>query len=62
MRVGIRWATGDVVLVQDGDLEYDPDDYARIVEPILRNEADVVYGSRFLGSLRVWRGRPGGEL
>lgn len=49
LRVGIRLATGDVVLVQDGDLEYDPDDYARIVEPILRNEADVVYGSRFLG-------------
>jgi len=49
LRIGIQLATGDVVLVQDGDLEYDPEDYAQIVEPILNNEADVVYGSRFLG-------------
>jgi glycosyltransferase involved in cell wall biosynthesis len=49
LRVGIRLATGDIILVQDGDLEYDPDDYCKIVEPIVRGEADVVYGSRFLG-------------
>ena len=49
LRVGIRLATGDIVLIQDGDLEYDPDDYERIVEPIVNGEADVVYGSRFLG-------------
>jgi len=49
LRVGIKLATGDVVLIQDGDLEYDPDDYARVLEPIVNGEADVVYGSRFLG-------------
>jgi len=49
LRVGIKLATGDVVLVQDGDLEYDPDDYARVLEPIVNGDADVVYGSRFLG-------------
>jgi glycosyltransferase involved in cell wall biosynthesis len=50
LRVGIRLASGDIILVQDGDLEYDPDDYCKIVEPIVRGEADVVYGSRFLGN------------
>jgi glycosyltransferase involved in cell wall biosynthesis len=49
LRIGIRMATGDILLTQDGDLEYDPEDYARILEPIVRGEADVVYGSRFLG-------------
>jgi dolichol-phosphate mannosyltransferase len=49
LRVGIKLASGDIILVQDGDLEYDPDDYCKIVEPIVRGEADVVYGSRFLG-------------
>jgi glycosyltransferase involved in cell wall biosynthesis len=49
LRIGIRMATGDIVLTQDGDLEYDPEDYARILELIVRGEADVVYGSRFLG-------------
>ena len=48
IRAGIAMASGDVVLIQDGDLEYDPNDYARILEPIIRGEADVVYGSRFL--------------
>jgi dolichol-phosphate mannosyltransferase len=48
IRTGIALATGDIILVQDGDLEYDPSDYARILEPIVNNEADVVYGSRFL--------------
>jgi glycosyltransferase involved in cell wall biosynthesis len=49
LRIGIRMATGDILLTQDGDLEYDPEDYAGILEPIVRGEADVVYGSRFLG-------------
>lgn len=49
VRVGIALASGDIILIQDGDLEYDPNDYFRIVEPIVKGEADVVYGSRFLG-------------
>lgn len=49
VRVGITLATGDIILIQDGDLEYDPNDYARIVEPIVAGRTDVVYGSRFLG-------------
>jgi glycosyltransferase involved in cell wall biosynthesis len=52
IRAGISMASGDVVLIQDGDLEYDPKDYARILEPIIRGEADVVYGSRFLGGAK----------
>jgi len=48
IRAGIELATGDIVLIQDGDLEYDPDDYARMLEPIVSGEADIVYGSRFL--------------
>ncbi|HWF37920.1 MAG TPA: glycosyltransferase family 2 protein [Candidatus Acidoferrales bacterium] len=47
LRAGFALATGDIILIQDGDLEYDPKDYADLVEPILRGEADVVYGSRF---------------
>ncbi len=49
IRSAIALASGDILLTQDGDLEYDPNDYARILEPIVRGEADVVYGSRFLG-------------
>jgi len=47
--VGFRYATGDVVVVQDADLEYDPRDYGKLLEPILDGRADVVFGSRFLG-------------
>lgn len=48
LRRGFQEATGDVLLVQDADLEYDPQDYAKLLEPIQRGVADVVYGSRFL--------------
>jgi glycosyltransferase involved in cell wall biosynthesis len=49
LRLGFRKASGDIVIVQDADLEYDPREYFRLIEPIQRGEADVVYGSRFLG-------------
>jgi glycosyltransferase involved in cell wall biosynthesis len=49
LRRGFAQATGDIVLVQDADLEYDPRDYSKLLEPILDGRADVVYGSRFLG-------------
>lgn len=49
LREGFRQCTGDVVLVQDADLEYDPAEYPRLIQPIIDNRADVVYGSRFIG-------------
>ncbi len=49
LREGFTHATGDVVLVQDADLEYDPAEYPRLIQPILEDRADVVYGSRFIG-------------
>ena len=48
LRTGFQAVTGDIVVVQDADLEYDPQDYPALIQPILANKADVVYGSRFL--------------
>jgi len=47
IREGFRTATGDYIIIQDADLEYDPNDYKKILEPMLKGKADVVYGSRF---------------
>jgi glycosyltransferase involved in cell wall biosynthesis len=49
LRTGFSQAQGDIVLIQDADLEYDPREYPKLLEPILDGRADVVYGSRFLG-------------
>jgi glycosyltransferase involved in cell wall biosynthesis len=50
VRTGLARAEADIVLIQDADLEYDPADYPRLIQPILDNDADVVFGSRFIGS------------
>lgn len=50
LRSGFTAATGDIVIVQDADLEYDPQEFPIVIDPILKGKADVVYGSRFMGS------------
>lgn len=50
IRTGLAAVTGDIVVIQDADLEYDPGEFPKLVEPIIKGHADVVYGSRFLGS------------
>lgn len=55
IRTGIRDCTGDVVVIQDADLEYVPEEFPALIQPIAEGYADVVYGSRFLGTHRVFK-------
>jgi glycosyltransferase involved in cell wall biosynthesis len=55
VRTGLATVRGDLVLVQDADLEYDPDDWPRLLDPVLKGKAQVVYGSRFTGERRAMR-------
>lgn len=52
LRTGFAQARGDLVLIQDADLEYDPEDYLKLLKPVLKGKAEVVYGSRFTGERR----------
>src|SRR3989344_352763 len=54
VRRGFKETTGDIVLVQDADLEYDPNDYPELIRPIMEGRADVVYGSRFIPRIRAY--------
>jgi glycosyltransferase involved in cell wall biosynthesis len=47
IRIGLTYATGEIIIIQDGDLEYDPEDYNKLLKPIIEKQAKVVYGSRF---------------
>lgn len=55
IRTGIKQATGDIIIVQDADLEYDPEEYKILIKPILSGEAKVVYGSRFISNTQKSR-------
>ena len=53
----VKKARGDIILIQDADLEYDPDDYKKLITPILKNESNCVYGSRVLGRKKYFNGK-----
>ena len=57
VRRGIQEATGDIIIIQDADLEYNPHEYSRIIKPILEGNAQVVYGSRFLSEIQKRKNR-----
>ena len=50
LKTGLNKATGEIIIFQDSDLEYDPEDYNKLIDPIISDKADIVYGSRFLGN------------
>lgn len=52
MKLGIEKSNGNIILIQDADLEYNPDDYPRLIEPIIKGKSSVVYGSRFRGNIK----------
>ena len=53
LKSGIEYATGDIIIIQDADLEYNPNEYDKLLEPFIKADADVVYGSRFIGGKYV---------
>jgi len=55
IRTGLKHFTGDIVIIQDADLEYNPEDIPRVIQPVLEGKCEVAYGSRFLGSIKRMR-------